>query len=101
MALDVPELVVTAEFFPHEWIWEILPVSAACVKCSTGHIMLIKGVCEIHRNVQMLHSVHRGRPNHMRVHGTHTESSPGLKPSSSHIGGFDVFIFFKYILINF
>lgn len=31
MALDVPELIVTAEFFPHEWIWEILPVSAACV----------------------------------------------------------------------
>lgn len=44
MALDVPELIVTAEFFPHEWIWEILAVSAACVKCSTGHIMVIKGV---------------------------------------------------------
>ncbi|XDV49605.1 hypothetical protein PO909_018820 [Leuciscus waleckii] len=97
MALDVPELVVTAEFFPHEWIWEILPVSAACVKCSTGHIMLIKGVCEIHRNVQMLYSsIAVDRITCESTARIHRESSPGLKPSSSHIC-----IVFKYILINF
>lgn len=91
MALDVPELKVTAEFFPHEWIWEILAVSAACVKCSTGHIMVIKGVGV--RSTDVIF-VHRGRLWPNRMESTHTESSPGLKQSSTHRR-------VKYMLINF